>query len=102
MSSEIPHARLIYFFDNANLSTGGDAIDVTDSFSGQLKKDVVRLTYDMGLHICGVDLMINEETGNWRILEINAAPGLDHYAKAGKTQAKIVEDMYLEVLKAMQ
>jgi D-alanine-D-alanine ligase-like ATP-grasp enzyme len=36
------------------------------------------------------------------VLEVNAAPGLDHYVKSGKAQQRIVESMYLEVLKAMQ
>jgi len=35
-------------------------------------------------------------------LEINAAPGLDHYVRMGKAQRKIVEDLYLEVLKHME
>jgi hypothetical protein len=34
-------------------------------------------------------------------LEINAAPGLDHYAQTGKKQEKIVENLYLQVLKSM-
>ena len=33
------------------------------------------------------------------VLEINAAPGLDHYSRMGKAQEKIVEALYLEVLK---
>jgi D-alanine-D-alanine ligase-like ATP-grasp enzyme len=59
----------------------------------------------MGLRICGVDLMVDGDIASspsrYWILEVNAAPGLDHYAKAGKAQKKIVEDMYLKVLKAM-
>lgn len=60
----------------------------------------------MGLRLCGVDLMvegdISEEPTRYFVLEINAAPGLDHYAQTGATQQKIVENMYLEVLKAME
>ena len=36
------------------------------------------------------------------VLEINSAPGLDHYAKMGKAQENIVEDVYLGVLKHME
>jgi len=39
--------------------------------------------------------------GAYWIIEINAAPGLDHYATIGKAQQKIVENLYLEVLKVM-
>ena len=60
----------------------------------------------MGLRLCGVDLMIDgdisEAPDEYWVLEINSAPGLDHYAQSGKAQQKIVEDMYLEVLKHME
>lgn len=45
---------------------------------------------------------ITEKPELYWILEVNAAPGLDHYVKTGKAQEKMVEDMYLTVLKAMQ
>ncbi len=96
----------IYLLDNANLSSGGDALDVTRTIHAGFKKIAVRLTQDMGLRICGVDLMVNgdikEKPSVYWVLEINAAPGLDHYVKTGEAQRKIVEDMYLKVLKAMQ
>jgi D-alanine-D-alanine ligase-like ATP-grasp enzyme len=107
MRSVVPRHTCIYLLDNANLSTGGDAIDVTDVIHRSFIRTAIDLTRDMGLRLCGVDLIVDGDIadqphGNYRILEVNAAPGLDHYAKAGKTQAKIVEDMYLEVLRAMQ
>jgi len=45
---------------------------------------------------------INAKPKKYWILEINAAPGLDHYVKTGNSQQKIVEDMYLKVLKAIE
>lgn len=106
MRSIIPRGARVYLLDNANLSTGGDAIDVTSVIHPEFKKIAVRLTHDMGLRFCGVDLMtqggITEKPGSYWILEVNAAPGLDHYVKTGKAQEKIVEGMYLTVFKAMQ
>ena len=106
MRSVIPRGERLYLLDNANLSSGGDALDVTDLIHPGFKKVAVRLTKDMGLRICGVDLMvgggITEKPSTYWILEVNAAPGLDHYVKTGKAQEKIVEDMYLKVLKAME
>jgi hypothetical protein len=40
--------------------------------------------------------------GGFCIIEINAAPGLDHYVRSGKEQEKIVEELYLELLKGME
>ncbi len=96
----------VLLLDNANLSSGGDSVDVTSQIHPQFKKLAIRLTKDMGLRLCGVDIMIEGDITNsskkfW-ILETNAAPGLDHYAKTGKAQEKIVEDLYLEVLKSME
>lgn len=106
MRSVIPRGRRIYLLDNANLSTGGDALDITDVIHPGFKKIAIRLTRDMGLRLCGVDLMVDENlkekpSAYW-ILEVNAAPGLDHYVKTGEAQKKIVEDMYLKVLRAME
>ncbi len=95
----------VFLLDNANLSTGGDAVDVTRTIHPEFKKIAVRMTRDMGLRLCGVDLMVNgditQRPGDYRVIEINSAPGLDHYAKAGAEQEKIVEDLYLEVLRSM-
>jgi D-alanine-D-alanine ligase-like ATP-grasp enzyme len=96
----------IYLLDNANLSTGGDAVDVTTTAHPAFKRIAVRVTKDMGLRLCGVDLMIADDItkkpDTYWILEINSAPGLDHYAKVGKAQKKIVEDLYFEILKSME
>lgn len=107
MGSVLPHGERLLLLDNANLSTGGDALDVTAAIHPGFRKIAVRLTHEMGLHLCGVDLMIEgggitEPPARWHVLEVNAAPGLDHYIKTGRAQQKIVEDMYLEIMKAME
>ena len=106
MRSVVASSQRIWLLDNANLSTGGDAVDVTEMIHSDFKKIAIRLTKDMGLRMCGVDVMVNgdiaDRPSTYWVLEINAAPGLDHYVKTGEAQQKIVEDMYLEVLKALQ
>lgn len=97
----------VQLLDNANLSTGGESIDVTNRVHPEFTKLAVRLTKDMGLRLCGVDLMVagdisqKPQPGAFHILEINAAPGLDHYARSGKAQEKIVEELYTRVLKSL-
>jgi D-alanine-D-alanine ligase-like ATP-grasp enzyme len=96
----------VALLDNANLSTGGDSVDVTGNVHPSFKKLAVQLTKDMGLRLCGVDLIIHGNISKppktYWVLEINAAPGLDHYAATGRAQRKIVEDLYLEVLKHLE
>lgn len=106
MRSVLPKGTRAYLLDNANLSTGGDSVDVTKEIHPGFKRLATRLTKDMGLRLCGVDLIIDGSIADapetfW-VLEVNAAPGLDHYVKTGKAQQKIVEDLYLKVLKSME
>lgn len=98
----------VSLLDNANLSTGGMAVDVTNLLDKSIAKLAIELTADMGLRLCGVDLMLSKDISiplskqKYWVLEVNAAPGLDHYFETGKKQEKIVAAMYLEVLKAME
>jgi D-alanine-D-alanine ligase-like ATP-grasp enzyme len=106
MNSVPAKGERIPLLDNANLSTGGDAVDVTYSMHQDFRDIAIRLTRDMGLRLCGVDLMIagdiTEPVKRYWVIEINAAPGLDHYASSGSSQRKVVEDLYLKVLKSME
>ncbi len=96
----------IFLLENANLSSGGDAIDVTNKIHPKFKQLAIKLTKDMGLRLCGVDLIVDgtitDPPKKYRVLEVNAAPGLDHYVKTGNAQQKIVEEMYLKVLKSLK
>jgi D-alanine-D-alanine ligase-like ATP-grasp enzyme len=106
LKSILSNGERMFLLDNANLSTGGDSIDVTSAINKKFKKIAINLTSDMGLRICGVDLMIDGDIKNipskYWVIEVNSAPGLDHYVTTGKAQQKIVEDMYLEILKSME
>jgi len=105
MNSVLARDERVFLLDNANLSSGGNSIDVTGEVHPEFKKLAIKMTKDMGLRLCGVDLMIDgnirEKPKKYHVLEINAAPGLDHYAKTGKAQEKIVEHLYLKVLKSL-
>lgn len=95
----------IQLLDNANLSAGGESLDVTNVIHDEYKRIAIALTKDMGLRFCGVDIMtsgdIAKKPDTFYILEINDTPGLDHYAASGPKQRKIVENMYFEVLKSL-
>ncbi|OGI82688.1 hypothetical protein A3I95_01860 [Candidatus Nomurabacteria bacterium RIFCSPLOWO2_02_FULL_44_12] len=108
LGSILAKGEKIYLLDNANLSTGGDSVDVTRTIHPGFKKIAIDLTREMGLRISGVDIMVMEgditkdpKRCKYYIIEINAAPGLDHYVTTGARQRKIVEAMYLKILKAL-
>ncbi len=96
----------LYLLDNANLSTGGDAVDVTNIIHPDFKNLAINITKDMCLRMCGVDIITTEDISKplkkYVIIEINSAPGLDNYASIGKKQKTIVDGLYLKVLKALE
>lgn len=73
--------RRVVLRNNANLSTGGTATDVTDEVHPEVAARAVAAARMVGLEICGVDVVCEsvqrplEETGGG-VVEVNAAPGL--------------------------
>jgi len=108
-ASVLAKGQIFALLDNRNLSTGGEAVDVTDKIHASFKNLAINITRDMGLRYCGVDLMIrddikkplNPKINNYHVIEINSAPGLDHYAESGVKQKKIVKEMYRKILKKL-
>jgi cyanophycin synthetase len=76
-----PKGARVILRNNANLSTGGSATDVTDDVHPELAARAVEAAQMIGLDICGVDVVCEtvlkslEEQGGG-IVEVNAAPGL--------------------------
>lgn len=105
LASVPERGETVRLLDNANLSTGGDAIDVTARIHPGFAAIAAGLTAEMGLRLAGVDLMVDgsitEAPKRYCVLEINAAPGLDHYVTHGARQRRIVEDLYLRVLESL-
>ncbi|MEF9999362.1 MAG: cyanophycin synthetase [Comamonas sp.] len=67
--------------NNANLSTGGSATDVTDDVHPEIAARAIEAAQTIGLHICGVDVVCETmlrplEEQNGGVVEVNAAPGL--------------------------
>ncbi len=67
--------------NNANLSTGGTATDVTDDVHPEIAAAAVAAAQTVGLDICGIDVVcdtvhrpLEDQSGG--IVECNAAPGL--------------------------
>ncbi len=59
---------------------------------------------NFNLRLCGVDLAcadITDPDSDYSVLEVNASPGLDHYAASGAKQHQIVRDLYTKVFNAL-
>jgi cyanophycin synthetase len=76
-----PRGVRVVLRNNANLSTGGSATDVTDDVHPELAAAAVAAAQTVGLDIAGIDVVCDtmhkplEEQGGG-IVEVNAAPGL--------------------------
>ncbi|MDQ8033853.1 cyanophycin synthetase [Bordetella genomosp. 1] len=76
-----PAGTLVVLRNNANLSTGGSATDVTDEVHPEMAARAITAARMIGLDICGVDVVaetvhlpMEEQHGG--VVEVNAAPGL--------------------------
>lgn len=84
----------VFLRKNANISTGGDAIDCTDMVHESVKDIAVRVIKSIpGLSYGGVDIMTKDVTKkqnkyDYIVLEVNASPGINihHFPIEGKSR----------------
>ncbi|MDC8784747.1 cyanophycin synthetase [Roseateles koreensis] len=96
--------RRVILRNNANLSTGGTATDVTDDVHPEVAARAIAAAQVVGLHVCGVDVVaegvlrpLEEQSGG--IVEVNAAPGLrmhlsPSYGKGRNVGEAIIAHLY--------
>jgi cyanophycin synthetase len=83
--------------NNANLSTGGSATDVTDDVHPDLAASAVAAAQMVGLDICGVDVVCDSvllplEAQGGGVVEVNAAPGLRMHLQPSFGKGRAVGD----------
>jgi cyanophycin synthetase len=71
----------VYLRRTANISTGGTAVDVTDSVHPDNRSAAEKAAKALGMQVCGVDFISPDISRSWRevgggICELNAAVGL--------------------------
>lgn len=89
---------------NANLSTGGRAVDITSDIHPDYASLCARICVDMDLRLCGIDLISGDLTKPGQdptVLEINSAPGLNNFAALGVEQEERVISLYVQLFEAM-
>ncbi|HEY5801236.1 MAG TPA: cyanophycin synthetase, partial [Burkholderiaceae bacterium] len=101
-----PIGQRVVLRNNANLSTGGSATDVTDDVHPEVAARAVEAAQMIGLDICGVDVVCDSvlrpiEEQNGGVVEVNAAPGLrmhlsPSYGKGRPIGEAIVNAMFPE------
>jgi cyanophycin synthetase len=95
--------RRVVLRNNANLSTGGTATDVTDEVHPDVAARAVAAAQMIGLDICGVDVVcesvgrpLEEQSGG--IVEVNAAPGLRMHLSPSFGKGRLVGEAIVDHL----
>ncbi|SCY65895.1 cyanophycin synthetase [Alkaliphilus peptidifermentans] len=101
--NDVPtEGEVVFLRENANLSTGGIAVDVTDDIHEENKRLIINAVRAIGLDIAGVDVTTADisrpiVSSGGTIIEINACPGIrmHHYPSIGKNRnvASTIVDM---------
>ncbi|NFV14421.1 cyanophycin synthetase [Clostridium sporogenes] len=97
----LPKGDKLELRHNANLSTGGVAVDCTDLICNETKEVCERVAKAIGIDICGIDICCGDISkplnDNEGIMEVNAAPGIrmHQYPYKGESRnvAKAIVDM---------
>ena len=89
--------------NNANLSTGGTATDVTDDVHPEVAARCIAAAHMVGLDICGVDLVCDSvlkpiEEQNGGIVEVNAAPGLRMHLSPSFGKSRPIGEAIMDTL----
>ena len=100
----VPHKGVrVILRNNANLSTGGTATDVTDDVHPELAACAVAAAQMVGLDICGVDVVcdsvrqpLQEQGGG--VVEVNAAPGLRMHLQPSYGKGRMVGEAIVSTM----
>ena len=93
----------IFIRPNSNVSTGGEAIDITARMPKYYKDLAIKASHTVGACICGVDIIIadediNKEAKNYAVLELNFNPVLFMHECPYEGASQPVADKLLDAL----
>ncbi len=99
----LPVDEILYLRSTANLSTGGTAIDMTDSVHPDNRDMAERAIKAVGLDVGGVDFLIDDITKSYKdiggaIVEVNAAPGFRMHVAPSKGTPRDVSGKVIDML----
>ncbi|MEL6302786.1 MAG: cyanophycin synthetase [Pseudomonadota bacterium] len=102
-SSVLDDGHVFYLRSTANLSTGGTAIDMTDSVHPDNRAMAERAVMAVGLDVGGVDFLTDDISQSYKdiggaIVEVNAAPGFRMHVAPSEGEPRDVAGKVLDML----
>ncbi|WP_263065591.1 cyanophycin synthetase [Dickeya dadantii] len=103
----LPEGQKTCLLDNANLSTGGTSVDITEAIHHSFSALAISATAALGFCLAGVDIICRDlctdaDTQPWNIIEINSVPDLDNYAAPRPKQRERLKALYKKILLQIQ
>lgn len=103
----LEEGKRLYLRSKSNISTGGDPIDVMDEIDPSVIEMSKKATEAIpGLELAGIDMMIDPETNEKAIIEVNTRPmiGLHVFPTEGKPRdvVKDIVDFYFPETKDIE
>lgn len=102
-NSVLPAGEVVLIRRNANLSTGGTAVDVTDEVHPSVAEQAIDAARVIGLDIAGIDVIamdisrpLAEQSG--AVVEVNAGPGLRMHLQPSEGQSRPVGEAIVDML----
>ena len=101
--SVLPDGETFYLRTTGNLSTGGEAIDLTDLVHPENKEMAIRAAEAIGLDVAGIDFLTPDITRSYKevggaICEVNAAPGFRMHVAPSEGQPRDVAGPVVDML----
>src|SRR5690625_1988184 len=102
MESIITNGEVVKLITKNNISSGGEAVDVTDEIKKEIKQTAVKAVKSIpGLGHAGVDMMINEEQSHAGVIEINSQASIrthlfPSYGKARDIPSALIDYYFPE------
>ena len=98
-----PAGEMVLLRSTGNLSTGGTAVDMTDSIHPDNRDMAERAARAVGLDVCGVDFITKDVTRSYKdigggICELNAAPGFRMHTSPSEGEPRDAAGAVMDML----
>lgn len=105
LKSVIQKGERVFLKSTANVSTGGDSVDVTDELSDEIKNIAIQAVAAIpGLKHAGIDILVDKENNTGSIIEINTQASINShlFPMEGKARdiSKALIDLYFPETKS--
>ncbi len=102
LTEVLENGTSVHLRDNANLSSGGTAKDVTDETHPQIRRMCERIARLVNLDLCGVDIIASDLAApldeSLKVIEVNAAPGLRMHLQPNEGVSRPVGNAIIDLL----